>query len=345
MASQPIAGAAAAPVPPPATALDSTGDAPSPAATSVDAAIPISPNCMVLGRILRELGALHLLQEFIDVYQNDSNLDTLHRLSHKQLLRLYQMPEALAIPFIEKCRAGSASTPSAWSSGQASPKNCSILMQILLELGLQDTLAAFERNCDTDESLKSLSITPTQKLTAVYGIPEHLAASFIEKCRVASTPVDPGHERWLKACLMLRACARAVRPYVAEVMQQLHQRVVGQVKEKICEYKSQCVDRDWNCKLLAPQDLEFDDRPTELQIVSLLPDGVATADVPHRLSDKRAERFLFSKHNTTGVFPHDTADGFRGSNFYMRSLPDEPSTSSERRFVMQTVCVWHTPYL
>jgi hypothetical protein len=199
------------------------------------------------------------------------------------------MPEALAIPFIEKCRdavnvkepppqsptstviAGSASTPSAWSSGQASPKNCSILMQILLELGLQDTLAAFERNCDTDESLKSLSITPTQKLTAVYGIPEHLAASFIEKCRVASTPVDPGHERWLKACLMLRACARAVRPYVAEVMQQLHQRVVGQVKEKICEYKSQCDDRDWNCKLLAPQDLEFDDRPTKFRMLFLIP--------------------------------------------------------------------------
>jgi hypothetical protein len=103
MSSQTSAGAAAA-RPPPATALDLTEGAPSPAATSIDAAIPIPPNCTVLGRILREMDALHLLQEFIDGEQNDSNLDTLHRLSHKQLLKLYHMPEALAIPFIEKCR-------------------------------------------------------------------------------------------------------------------------------------------------------------------------------------------------------------------------------------------------
>jgi hypothetical protein len=64
-------------------------------------------------------------------------------------------------------------------------------MQILLELGLHDSLAAFERNCDTDESLKSLSTTPTQKLKDVYGIPEHLAASFIEKCRVAVNVKEP----------------------------------------------------------------------------------------------------------------------------------------------------------
>jgi hypothetical protein len=175
-------------------------------ASFAGATIAIPDNCKALGRILRELGALHLLQEFIESHQNDSNLDTLHRLNHLQLLRLYGMPEALAI-------------------------------------------------------------------------------QFIEQCRIASSPIDPGHEHWLKACLILRACGRAVRPFVAAVMAQLHARVVDEVKGTILEYKCEC-DCDWKCDGLTDKDLAFDDRPSVLQVVSLQLDGAATADVPHRLSDR-----------------------------------------------------------
>jgi hypothetical protein len=179
----------------------------SPSASFADATIAIPDNCKALGRILRELDALHILQEFIESHQNDSNLDTLHRLNHRQLLRLYGMPEALAI-------------------------------------------------------------------------------QFIEQCHIASSPVDPNHERWLKACLILRACGRAVRPFVAAVMTQLHSRAVDEVKGTILEYKCECDDCDWKCDGLTDKDLAFDDRPSVLQVVSLQLDGTATADVPHRLSDR-----------------------------------------------------------
>jgi len=247
------------------TGSDGIVDASHPAAV----AIAITDECKVLGRILHELGALHLLQEFIDLDQKDSKLAALCQSSPKVLARLYSMSEATAVQFIKMCRH-------------------------------------------------------------------------------ASMPIYAGHERWLKACLILRACAIGVRPFVGAVMKQLHNRVVNEVRETISEFKSECDDSEWKCDNLQEKDLAFDERPSVLQVVSLQHDGAATTDLPHRLSDKHAEPFFLSKRNTKGIFSKEGLDGFGLSNLFMRSLPADALASkveSERRFVMQNVCKWSTPYL
>jgi len=229
----------------------------------------------------------------------------------------------------------------------SSHENCRILKQILLELGLLDKLPIFLDNLDTDDQLASWSSSSFPKLKKVYKIPDHMAASFVEKCRIACKPVDAGHDRWLKACLILRACARGVRPFVAAVMKKLHERVVNEVKETIREYKSECDNSDWTCESLQGQDLAFDERPSVMQVASLEHDGTATTDLPHRLGNERTEPFLFSKRNTKCIFSKE-ADDFGLSNLYMRSLPADASASrveSERQLVMLTVCKWNTPYL
>jgi hypothetical protein len=74
----------------------------------------IPDDCKVLGRILRDLGALQLLQKFTDIGENDSNLNQIHQFNELKIMRLYSMPKAIAIPFIERCRNVSA------GGGQAS---------------------------------------------------------------------------------------------------------------------------------------------------------------------------------------------------------------------------------
>jgi hypothetical protein len=162
------------------------------------AAVTITDECNVLGRILHELGVLHLLQEFIDLDQNDSKLAVLYQSSPKVLARLYNMSEATAV-------------------------------------------------------------------------------QFIKLCRLAAMPVHAGHERWLKACLILRACAIGVRPFVGAVMKELHNRVVNEVRETIFEFNSECDDSEWKCDHLQEKDLAFDERPSILQVISMQHDGAAMA--------------------------------------------------------------------
>jgi hypothetical protein len=233
-------------------------------------------------------------------------------------------------------------------SVDSSPENFKFLKQILLELDLLDRLPIFLDNFDTDAQLASLSTTHLLKLTNLYKIPQHLTASFCEKCRIACKPVDAGHERWLKACLILRACARGVRPFVGAVMMKLHRQVIHEVREIVCEYKSECDDSDWRCESLPDEQLRFDDRPSLMQLVSLQHDGTATTDVPHRLGNTQSEPFLFSKRNSKGIFAQEEADDSGLLNLFMRSLPADASTSkveSEKQLVLQKVFKWDTPYL
>jgi hypothetical protein len=223
------------------------------------------------------------------------------------------------------------------SSFESPHDNCKILWGILIELGIPGVMRDFQRNGVHDEALSPLSAFPPSMLQSSYNIPDHLVASFIQKCRIASHPVDPGHERWLKACLILRACAKAVRPFVGAVMTRLHQRVVNEVKDKIREYKTECSDSDWNCEFL-PEDKasKFDERPLELDVDSLQADGSATTTQPHRLTD--TEPFLFSKHNTRSIFENDEDHHFGLLNLCMQSLSDSNSkVESEKRFLMSII--------
>ena len=188
--------------------------APSQQMATLEQTIP--DDCKVLGRILRDLGALDLLQEFIDQEQNDSNLDTLYRLNLKQLGRLYSMPEATAVQFVEKCRV--ASTP----------------------------VAPDAPLCDATESERAL---------------------------------------WLKAVLILEACTKGVKPFVAKVMQRLHSRVVENVKQDVARDVGACDDEDWNCSTCGDaDDVKFTENgPVALDICTMDSNGVADCQTAHYL--------------------------------------------------------------
>jgi hypothetical protein len=57
-----------------------------------------------------------------------------------------------------------------------------------------------------------------------------------------------------------------------------------------------------------------------------------------------AEPFMFSKRNTRGVFSLEAAGNLELLELRMMSLPADGSTS-DKHFVMRSVCKWNTPHL
>jgi serine/threonine protein kinase len=226
------------------------------------------------------------------------------------------------------------------------PDDCNKLGLILKEISALDILRAVVKSGINDSKLELLSKMPPQMLQQLFGLPSSKADVFIAKCHLMSnTVVDPDHESWCKACLIMRSCGQGVRPFVALVMQKLHERVVNEIKESILCYKDKCDDSEWTF----PEDgkkgnPDFDARPVELQIVTFDPQGAAVSHVPHGLGAKE-EPFLISKHSSAGVFRN--ADLALGSSFAMRSFPEDALSKpeTERRFKMSQIQSWSQPFL
>ena len=198
-----------------------------------DDTVTIPDDCKVLGRILRDLGALHLLQNFTDIRDNDSNLDEFSRLKPVKLLRVYDMPEATAIAFIERCRNAS----------------------------------------------DGLSGTP----------------SFHDAVERAL---------WLKACLILEACAKGVKPFVGKVMERLHKQVIENVKNDIMRDLGACEDEDWNCSACGDADeLNFTENvPVALTICTIDSNGVMDCGAAHELKPNALKRCRL-RNIPTNFFP------------------------------------------
>ncbi len=257
-------------------------------------AIAVPDDCKVLGRILRDLGVLHLLQKFIDIGENDSNLDEFHQFKPVKLLRLYDLPEATAIPFIERCRNASTTLVSE-AVAITIPDDCKVLGQILRDLAALHLLRQFIKLDQNDSKMEKFHQSTPKELMHTYGMPEATAVQFIEKCRIASTPVVPDvpcfdandSERalWLKAVLILEACTKGVKPFVAKVMQRLHSRVVENVKQDVARDLGACDDEDWNCSTCGnADDIKFTDNgPVALAICTMDSNGVADCQTAHCL--------------------------------------------------------------
>jgi serine/threonine protein kinase len=216
------------------------------------------------------------------------------------------------------------------------------VFQILHSLGLVHLLSQFHDYPDSE--LGRISQMRNSELERSFGIPAQSAVEFAERCRLASIGFDPDHERWLKACLIMRHCGQGIRPFVAEVMRVLHERVVVEVKQKIEGYKNHVCESDWKIstgsdELINPA---FDCRPAELNIMSLDADGAAIANEPHRLTRKRdeyGEPFMLSQLSAAGIFQNEI-EVLRSASLVMRSYPadGQPSDSEkELRFIMLDV--------
>ena len=59
---------------------------------------------------------------------------------------------------------------------------------------------------------------------------------------------------WLKAVLILEACTKGIKPFVAKVMQRLHSRVVENVKQDVVRDLGACDDEQWNCSTCVDAD-------------------------------------------------------------------------------------------
>ena len=67
-------------------------------------AVAVPDDCCILGQILIDIGAAHLLQTFLEDGDNDSTLQTLSEMGPKKLSRLYGMTQELAEYFISRYR-------------------------------------------------------------------------------------------------------------------------------------------------------------------------------------------------------------------------------------------------
>ncbi len=213
----------------------------------------------------------------------------------------------------------------------AVPENCPKLLKILTDIGAEHLLHHFLDQGDDDSSLSILSQIGIKKLWKWYRLQEDLAFKFEEQCRLESRTIDPGHERWLKAWLILRSCGRGTRPFVAAVMEKLHDRVVKEVKKKILEYKDEIEDSDWKI----PDKSDFDFRPAEIKIDSFQADGCAVAHKPHHLEAKKHEPCLLSKKNTAGALQNE-ARYLRSASLVMLSQEDSPAGKATRFLMCET---------
>jgi hypothetical protein len=95
------------------------------------------------------------------------------------------------------------------------------------------------------------------------------------------------HERalWLKACLILEACTKGIRPFVGKVMQRLHERVIANVKQDIVRDLGACDDEDWDCSSCCDaEDARFtENAPVVLTICGMDSNGIADCGAAHHL--------------------------------------------------------------
>jgi hypothetical protein len=159
----------------------------------------------------------------------------------------------------------------------------------------------------------------SRELKTLFGIPAACVSDFIEKCRTAHISLNPDHERWLKAWLVMRSCAQGIRPFVSHVMGVLHRRVVDEVRETVTVCKGNADDDDWKFPSDSDENKnpEFDFRPSVLKIVSLDDSGAAVANESHRLSPATSERFMLSRADFA-IFVNDHEIS-NSSNLVMRT--------------------------
>jgi serine/threonine protein kinase len=209
------------------------------------------------------------------------------------------------------------------------------VVKILQSLGLARLFKKFTEYPDSE--LPMISVMKSTALQSLFSIPPESVSDFVKRCHQASISFNPEHERWLKACLILRHCGQGIRPFVAEVTKTLHARVQFEVKQTIERYK-ELSDSDWTFpkECQGCDNPSFDCRPAELNIVSFDADGAAHAHVAHRLSSIKDEPILLPRACAQGFFLNED-EVFSSSSLFARSFPAVGQSvvlENERRFIM-----------
>jgi hypothetical protein len=90
---------------------------------------------------------------------------------------------------------------------------------------------------------------------------------------------------WLKACLILEACAKGVKPFVGKVMERLHRQVIENVKSNVMRHLGACEDAEWNCSACTDaHDSKFTENvPVALTICTMDSNGVMDCGIAHEL--------------------------------------------------------------
>jgi hypothetical protein len=113
--------------------------------------------------------------------------------------------------------------------------------------------------------------------------------------RAAAAPAhDNAVERalWLKACLILEACTKGIKPFVGKVMQRLLTRVVENAKIDVVRDLGACEDLDWDCSACNDaDDPKFtENAPVALTIRTMESNGMADCGVAHELKPYALKR-------------------------------------------------------
>lgn len=173
------------------------------------------------------------------------------------------------------------------------PGNHSALENILQDIGASDYLQNFLLRSEDDDSLNALSQYKPSNLVKKGLLPLELAEAFVQKClHLATDPhIDSVHDNalernlWMKAVLILEACAKGVRPFVGQVISRVHSRVIDIVKQDIFRDLGTCQDVDWDCGTCDDvDDAKFTENgPVALAICAMDTNGIAYCPTPHHL--------------------------------------------------------------
>jgi hypothetical protein len=124
--------------------------------------------------------------------------------------------------------------------------------------------------------------------------------------RFAAPAHDDAVERalWLKACLILEACAKGVKPFVGQVMQRLHSRVIENVKSDLVRDVGASEGEEWDCSACDDaDDVKFtENAPVALTIRAMDSNGIADCVVAHELKALVLKPCRL-KNIPTGCFP------------------------------------------
>jgi hypothetical protein len=109
---------------------------------------------------------------------------------------------------------------------------------------------------------------------------------------------------WLKACLIVEECAKGVRPFVGQVMQRLHSRVIENVKSDVVRDLGACEDAEWDCSACdAADDVKFtENAPVALTVLTMDSNGIADCGLPHYLKPHALQQCRL-KNIPPGFFP------------------------------------------
>ncbi len=137
----------------------------------------------------------------------------------------------------------------------------------------------------SDRSSRDSSSAPNWRVLPICDDIWQVNFEAFQKKPISLPTADDERTLWLKACLILEACTKGVKPFVATVMRQTHQQILDNVRQGIMRDLLTCENEEWDCSTCSDaDDAKFtENAPVALTIRTMDSNGISDCGVPHEL--------------------------------------------------------------